>query len=86
MAFERQPSAAASLTLFCPLVFQRQGFQTQLDNTDWSPASDWPSEPIRNRTCRRRTEPWLDTTHIQQFNPSAGPLKGAARGQGQWPG
>lgn len=34
------------------------------------------SEPIRNWTCHRGTEPWLDTTHVQQLprpqKPSVG--------------
>lgn len=41
MAFERQQSAVDSLTRPAP-AFQRQAFQTKLDNADCPLASDWP--------------------------------------------
>lgn len=87
MAFERQQSAAASLTLSCPglsapSLSDAAGQYRPLSGLQLA------SEPIRNRTCHRGTEPWPDTTHIQQRPPSLyyWASKGAIRGQGQRPG
>lgn len=79
MAFERQQSAAASLTLSCPGL-SAPAFQTQLDNTDCSPAFNWPLSRLGTGPATEGTEPRPDATHIQ--HPTS---KGATRGQGQRP-
>lgn len=82
--FERQQSAVASLTLSCPSL-SALGLSDAAGQ--YRPVSGLRllSEPIRNRTCHRRTEPWLDTTHIQWL-PSNRATEKVARGPGQWPG
>lgn len=68
MAFERQQSAAASLTLSCPGL-SAPGLSDTNAQYRRLPGHRLASEPIRNRTCHRGTEPWPDTTHIQQHPP-----------------
>lgn len=85
MAFERQQSAAASLTLSWPGL-SAPGLSDATGQYRLLSGLRLASEPIRNRTCHRGTEP--DTTHIQKQPPSTPywASKGAARGQGQRPG
>lgn len=77
MAFERQQSAAASLTLSCPGL-SVPGLSDTAGQYRLLSGLRLASEPIRNRTCHRGTEPWPDATHIQQRHPQplTGPLKG----------
>lgn len=92
MAFERQQSAADSLTRPAP-AFQRWAFQTKLDNTDCSPASDWPlsrlgTGPATEGLSHGLTPPTSNTPPPPK--PLTGPLKGllGAKVSGQvdlWP-
>lgn len=75
MAFERQQSAAASLTLSCPGL-SALGLSDAAGQCPLLSGLHLASEPIRNRTCHGATEPRPDTTHIQQHSPShCGPPK-----------
>lgn len=85
MAFERQQSAAASLTLSCPGL-SAPGLSDATGQYRLLSGLRLVSEPIRNRTCHRGTEP--DTTHTQKQPPSTPywASDGASWGQGQRPG
>lgn len=74
MAFERQQSAAASLTLSCPGL-SAPGLSDATGQYRLLSGLQLASEPIKNRTCHRGTEPWPDTTHIHYPPPLPGPLK-----------
>lgn len=65
MAFERQQSAVASLTLSCPGL-SAPGLTDAAGQYQLVAGLRLACEPIRNRTCHRGTEPQPDTTHIQQ--------------------